>query len=105
MKIRKKREIVLEFERVQVVRKKAQTHIIFCRRCAREIDFIQLREAAALFTTQAEKLLQFARLNNSHFEIGADGEIYLCLASFLVAMKAKTNLSRIKLLDEQKKFD
>ncbi len=102
MKIQKKREIVLEFERVQLVRKKARTHIIFCRNCGREVDFIALREAAALFTTPAENLLKFVRVSNSHFETLRDGEIYICLVSFLTAMKAKTNFSRIKLIGEEK---
>ena len=100
MKIQKKREIVLEFERVQLVRKKAQTHLIFCRSCGREVDFISVREAAILFTTRAEQLLQFVKVNKSHFETGADGELYLCLVSFLAAMQAKTNLSRIKLIGD-----
>ena len=98
MKIQKKREIVIEFERVQLVRKKAQTHLIFCRTCGREVDFLSIREAAALFRTPAENLLKFMRVSNSHFETGADGEIYICLVSFLAAMQAKTNLSRIKLI-------
>jgi len=100
MKIQRKREIVIEFERIQLVRKKAQTHIIFCRSCGRDVDFIALREAAVLFNAQAENLLQFVRINNSHFETGADGEIFLCLISFLAKMKAKTNMSRIKLLED-----
>jgi len=102
MKIQKKREIVIEFERVQLIRKKALTHIIFCKGCGREVDFISIREAAALFMTPAENLLKFIRVSNSHFEIVADGEIYICLVSFLAAMKAKTNLSRIKLIGEEK---
>jgi hypothetical protein len=102
MKIQKKREIVIEFERVQTVRKKARTHIIFCRKCGREVDFIALCEAAALFMTPADAVLQFIRVSNSHFETVAGGEIYICLVSFLTAMKAKTNLSRIKLLGEEK---
>lgn len=100
MKIQKKREIVIEFERVQLVRKKARTHIIFCRNCGREVDFIAIREAAALFMTPAETLLKFIRVSNSHFETAADGEIYICLVSFLTAMKSKTNLSRIKLIGD-----
>ncbi|HEY8563751.1 MAG TPA: hypothetical protein VIL74_25455 [Pyrinomonadaceae bacterium] len=100
MKIQKKREIVLEFERVQIVRKKARTHIVFCRKCGREVDFLALAEAAALFTTPTENLLRFIRVNNSHFETCADGAIQICLVSFLTAMKAKTNLSPIKLIDE-----
>lgn len=98
MNIQKKREIVIEFERVQIVRKKAQTHVIFCRNCGREVDFVCLREAAVLFTTQTENLLQFVRTSRSHFETGMDGEIYICLVSFLAAMKKKTDLSSIKLL-------
>jgi len=103
MKIQKKREIVIEFERVQVVRKKARTHVLFCRNCGREVDFVSLREAAALFVTPTDNLLKFVRVSNSHFETVADGEIYICLVSFLTAMKAKTNLSRIKLIDEKRR--
>lgn len=103
MKIQRKREIVIEFERVQTVRRKARTHIIFCRDCAAEVDFVSLREAAALFSTPAENLMQFVRAGGSHFESGADGEIYLCLVSFLASMKAKTNVSRIKLIGEKNK--
>jgi hypothetical protein len=102
MKIQRKREIVLEFERVQLVRKKARTHIIFCRDCASEADFVSLREASALFATPAENLLQFVRMNNCHFETVADGEIYICLVSLLASMKAKANVSRIKLIGEKK---
>jgi hypothetical protein len=98
MKIQKKREIVIEFERVRLVRKKARTHLIFCRGCGRAVDFLSLHEAVALFGTPPENLLQFVRLNNAHFETGAEGEIFLCLVSLLAAMKARTNLSRVKLL-------
>ena len=100
MKIQKAREIIIEFERVQLVRKKAKTHLIFCRNCGREVDFVSLREASSLFGTTAENLLQFIKINYSHFETGADGEIYLCLVSFLACMKQKTNVSRIKMIGE-----
>ncbi len=102
MKIQRKREIVIEFERVRIVRRKAQTHIIFCRDCGREVDFVSLAEAVALLAAQAENLLQFVRINKSHFETAADGEIYICLMSFLAAMKAKTNISQIKLIGGKK---
>jgi hypothetical protein len=96
MKVQKWREIVIEVERTQIVRKKTQTHLMFCRNCGREVDFVSLSEAAALFTANAENLLKFVRVSRSHFETGADGEIYLCLVSFLASMKAKTNASQIK---------
>ncbi|HVE59280.1 MAG TPA: hypothetical protein VNB22_20820 [Pyrinomonadaceae bacterium] len=100
MKIQKQRELIIEFERVQLVRKKARTHLMFCRDCGREVDFVSLREASSLFGTQAENLLQFIKINHSHFETGANGEIYICLVSLLACMKEKTNLSRIKLIKD-----
>lgn len=100
MKIQKRREIVIEFERVQIVRKKAETQLICCRACGREVDFISLLEAAALFTTHAEKLLQFVRTSSSHFETGANGEILLCLVSLLDKMKARANVSQIKMIGD-----
>lgn len=100
MKIQKKREIVIEFERVQLVRRKARTHVIVCRGCGREVDFVCLNEAVALFAAKPENLLQFVRLNNIHFETGADGVILICLVSFLTAMRAKTGISQIKLIGD-----
>jgi hypothetical protein len=92
MKGQKWREIVIEVERTQIVRKKTQTHLMFCRNCGREVDSESLPEAAALFTANAENLLKFVRVSRSHFETGADGEIYLCFVSFLASMKAKPML-------------
>ncbi len=100
MKIQKQRELIIEFERVQLVRKKAKTHLVFCRSCGREVDFVSLREASSLFGTPAENLLHFVKINHSHFETGANGEIYLCLVSFLASMKAKTDVSRINLIGD-----
>jgi len=100
MEIQKRREIVIEFERVQIVRKKAETHLVFCRQCGREVDFVPLREAALLFTTPPESLLRFVRISNSHFEAGANGEILICLVALLARMKARTNGSQIKMIED-----
>jgi hypothetical protein len=101
MKIQKQRELIIEFERVRLVRKKAKTHLIFCRNCGREADFVSLREASSLFATPAENLLKFIKINQSHFETSAaDGEIYICLISFLTCMKKNTNPTGIKLIKD-----
>jgi hypothetical protein len=100
MKVQKQRELIIEFERVQLVRKKAKTHLLFCRHCGREVDFVSLREASSLFTTPPENLLQFIKINHSHFETDVDGEIYVCLISFLTCLKTKTNFPQIKLLKD-----
>ncbi len=101
MKIQKQREIVIEFERVQLIRKRAKTHLINCHKCRRETDFIPLHEAGTLFNTNVEQLFQFIKINNSHYEIEASGEIFICLVSLLAQMKAKTNISQIKLIGEK----
>jgi hypothetical protein len=100
MKIQRQREIVIEFERVRIVRKRAKTRVLSCRECRREVDFVGLREAAALFDTPAAQLFEFIKTNSSHFETGAEGEIYICLISLLALMKARTNLSQIKMIGD-----
>lgn len=101
MKIQKQREIVIEFERIQLIRKRANTHLIKCRICRREVDFIPLGDAAKLFSVQIEQLLNFIKINRCHFETVADGEIFICLISLLERMKANTSISQIKLIGKK----
>ena len=100
MKIQKQRELVIEFERTQIVRKRAKTHLLFCCECRREIDFISLREASTLFGTNAAQLFQFIKTNFCHYETNAGGEIYICLLPLLDCMKAKTNISQMKMIGD-----
>lgn len=101
--MQKQREIVIEFERVQLIRRKTKTHLINCRMCRNETDFITLREAASLFGTSIEQIFQFVKATNSHYEIDAGGEIFICLVSLLAQMRTKTKISQIKLIGETKK--
>ena len=87
----KKREIIIEFERVQVIRRKALTHLIFCRGCGADADVVALHEAAELFSTAAENLLLFIRSNDIHFETDSSGQIMICLVSMLTAMKNRSD--------------
>jgi len=96
MEIQKLREIVIEFERVQIVRKRARTHLLFCSACRAEADFVALPEASSLFNTETEILLRFIKTHTSHYELAAEGEIYVCLPSLLSQMKAKTNHYRLE---------
>lgn len=100
MKIQKQREIVIEFERVRIVRKRAKTRFLACRACASEVDFISLGEAATLFDTRAAQLFQFIKANSGHYEVDSNGEIHVCLVSLLASMKSQTDGSRIKLVKE-----
>ena len=89
MEIKKAREIVIEIERIRTTRKRCRTTIIFCPSCSAEADFISLDEAAALFEVEKGLLRSFI---DHHLCCGeqSEGEIMICLASFLVRMRAKT---------------
>jgi hypothetical protein len=95
------REIVIEYERIQLIRKRANTQFIICRNCRRETDFISLRKAARLFSVKIEQLLRFMKISKCHFEANAGGEIFICLISLLEKMKANTNISQIKLIGKK----
>lgn len=100
MKNQKVREIVIEIERVQFIRKKTRTHLTFCNNCQKEGDFISLREAASLFSTDMANLFQFIKTNNSHYQPNTGGEIYICLISLLACIREKTSPFRMKMIEE-----
>jgi hypothetical protein len=100
MKIEKQREIVIEFERVQLVRKTARTNLNYCPACQKETDFVSLCQAASLFSIEAAALFDFIKIHNSHFQPDPGGMIFVCLFSLLARMKSKPDISGIKLLDE-----
>lgn len=100
MKPRKNREIVVEFERVQVVRRRARAHVLFCRACASDVDFIGLMDAATLFSTPSETLFEFIRINKTHFVTSPESEILICLTSLLAALRKHSPNSRVKLLND-----
>ncbi len=91
MRIQKLREIIIEFEHVKVVSKRARTHLLFCAACQGDSDFVALHEASSLFNTKTDVLFQFIKNNTSHYELASGGEIFVCLPSLLSRMKAKTN--------------
>jgi hypothetical protein len=102
MQVCRQREVVLEIERVKLVRKRMKTSIRFCRSCGRSTDFIQLIKAAGFFEVTASELFDFICLNHSHFQLGNEDEIYICLADLLAAMNKRVNLGAVKILGEKK---
>lgn len=98
MKIQRQREIVVEFERIEIVRKRTRTRMIFCRECREETDFLGLTEAASLFSTPTEKLMAFVHDEHCHFETDNGGEPCLCLASLLGRMKTQVSSDIPKLI-------
>ncbi len=68
MKPVKQREIVVELEKVQLVRKRARTVLMFCRSCWRESDFVSLPDAARIFEIADFQLTAFVRNGQAHLE-------------------------------------
>ena len=100
MKIEKQREIVIEFERVQIVRKKARTNLHYCPACRREADFVSLCQAASLFSVDAADLFGFVKRHRSHFQPDDAGVIFVCLISLLAAIREHKNCAGVKMLDD-----
>ena len=96
MSIRTKREIVVEFERVLIVRKRAKTHLLICSECGRKMDFVFLDEASQLFETAADDLFRFVKENSCHFQMLPAGGVAICLYVFLHMMRKKSNGFRLQ---------
>lgn len=92
------REIVIEYERIQKIRKACRTQILKCSECDRDADFITLREAVALFSTPADDLTRFMETHSCHQNYNGTGETHICVESFIECMRAKNGLMDVKLL-------
>lgn len=85
------RELIIEIERIQLIRKRAKTRLYFCDGCRGDSDHVALKQAARLFETPDEHLFSFIHKNDCHFKADAIGEIHICLTALLSSMKAVTN--------------
>lgn len=99
MKIQKMREIVIEYERVQIIRKRAKTHLVYCEKCRTDADFVSLLEAATLFNTAGEQLLEFIKRTGSHYQTENGSGVFICLNSLLTKMKEKSERTEKFLTD------
>ncbi len=80
------REIFIEIERVQIIRKRTATKLEFCTKCQDYVDFISLVKATEIFETDGEVLKRFINATGSHFRANAVGEIDICLQTLLLKM-------------------
>jgi len=94
----RKRIFVVEIEKRQVVRKTSESRLIICDQCRADSDFISLRQAASIFSTAEQQLFDFISENHSHYKTSEQGEIFICLNSFIEIINKRTNNSKIKLL-------
>ncbi|PYS98776.1 MAG: hypothetical protein DMF63_14390 [Acidobacteria bacterium] len=95
------REVVLEIEHIQVVRKRAKTQLAICRECKSTTDFITLPRAAELFSTSTSDLFEFTQSYGCHFRVENGQDILLCLTDLLTAMSKRMRTGTVKLLGEK----
>lgn len=91
MTTKRQREIVIEFEQVRMIRKRAKTELHHCRSCGRQVDFVSLRTAATLFEIGQNKLSEFISANSIHIEAAVDGGS-VCVTSLLETMQTLKQL-------------
>lgn len=77
------REIVLEIEKIELIRKRAKTRVMHCQDCGTESDVLSHVEAAELFETRPGKIFDFVKQNSCHYQVSYNGTIYLCVVSFV----------------------
>lgn len=97
----KEREIVIEFEKVQMIRRRARTIYKYCRGCGAEKDFVGVRAAAALFGITAEELHSFVSANAVHLAAVGTNTNSICIPSLLEVMRLKQDNNGPKLIAGQ----
>jgi hypothetical protein len=98
-----KREIVIEIERIRVIRKRAKTELVFCGKCGKIVDFVSLVDVSALFMTETHKIFKFLTDNGCHFYEEINGDIYICLIELLETMRFKAGNSGPRLIGDNTK--
>lgn len=87
---------MIEFEKVQHIRKRAVTTLAHCVGCGGDADFIRLAAAAALFDTTNGDLATFVASNAVHLNT----EIDICIPSLLTVMHERTHGNGTRLIGD-----
>ena len=83
---------MIEFEKVQLIRKRARTMLRHCDGCGAVSDVVSHTEAAELFETSPGNLIQFIKQNDCHYHVSYDGKTYLCVVSLLERMNQQNKI-------------
>lgn len=90
------REIVIEYERMQRIKKRSSTHLLHCDGCDAVSDFVSLDSAASLFDVDAERLKSFISTNHCHLMHNGLDKTFVCLSSLLARMKIRADIRRLE---------
>ena len=99
MTTKRQREIVIEFEKIQLIRKRARTRLEYCEGCGTEADLIEMRVAAELFDTNITDLTEFVVKNSVHYS-KEGAAIVICIPSLLATMHEKQIGTETRLIDQ-----
>lgn len=94
------REIVVEYEQIKLIRKRASTEVAYCPDCGDMADFLQLADATGLFESDGERIIRFCNGNDCHYVTREDGEIGLCLPSLLASIRSQAKSTEIRLIGD-----
>ena len=97
----RQREIVIEYERIQLIRRRARTERTKCKSCGCDVDFIPIASAAEIFGTTLSELYRYLQINECHVRGEPGQTIQICIPSLLACLKTKT-LNQIKMIGESK---
>jgi imidazole glycerol phosphate synthase subunit HisF len=96
MKAQMKRRIVIEVERVQLIRKRAKTFWAHCPVCNIDSDFVSIETASRLFEMTSDELAGVLKTISCHYREDSHGKGDICLNSFLSPMNVRKSVHRIK---------
>lgn len=99
MTTHRQRDIVIEFEKVQLIRRRARTTFRSCPGCGRDAYFVDLGTAARLFETSYDALWHFVAVNSIHRDTVDGYETNICIQSLLEVMQRRKNGGVVKLIE------
>jgi hypothetical protein len=94
MMIGRTREIVVEVERIKLLRKRARSHLMFCAECDSEADFISVKAAASLFSVCEKEVASFVEAHRCHGVNFAGTRSYICVGSLISVLRSRLEHSR-----------
>lgn len=93
-----RRQVVVEIEKVQLIRKRAPSISLFCANCTRHTDFVSAPDAATLFEVDPDELFQTLRNKEVHLQVSAASGIHICVTSLMAFFERRCRESRMRLL-------
>jgi hypothetical protein len=75
---KKRIKIILESERVLVIRRPKDKPVLWCDRCARAVAMLTVDEAAIAARASSRLIFQWAEAGRLHFTETPEGRLYIC---------------------------